>query len=277
MTELSRTIRFCLDERGPGDSALAQPRNNTYGGWPAMRGLGRFYELTVTCRGEPDPVTGYLMNISFVDEAVRDEILPYLASIIGETPASSDVPMGELMQRLLNLLEPALGDFVHAITLHLTPRCELEIESQRMSHVILRHQYQFCAAHRLHVPELSDERNREVFGKCNNPAGHGHNYRLEVAVRVPIAESGEVLEVAELDALVDRAVVRKLDHTHLNHDVPQFRDLNPSVENIARVIWDMLVDEVGDLGPAPGEQLEEIRVWETERTMCAYRGPSADA
>lgn len=277
MIELSRTIRFCLDERGPGDSALAQPRTNTYAGWPAMRGLGRYYELTVTCRGEVDPATGYFMNIKFIDEAVRDEVLPYLAGLIADNPYPSDIPLGELMQRMVNLLEPPLDHSVRDITLHLTPRYALQIESHHMSHVILRHQYQFCAAHRLHVPELSDEQNREVFGKCNNPAGHGHNYRLEVALRAPIADNGDVLEVGELDALVDRVVIQKLDHTHLNQDVPQFQNLNPSVENIARVIWDMLADEVGDLGPMPGERLEEVCVWETERTVCVYRGPSEKA
>lgn len=274
MIELSRTIRFSLDERGPDDAALALPRSNTYAGWPPMRGLARYYELSVTCRGEADPVTGYFLNIKFIDEAVRDTVLPYLADLIARTGSPSRLPMGELMQRMLNLLQPPLDETVVELALHLTPRYALEIRSRTMNHVTVRQQYQFSAAHRLHAPELSDEQNREVFGKCNNPAGHGHNYRLEVAVRAPITDAGDVLEVAELDATVDREVIQKLDHKHLNHDVPEFAGRNPSVEHIAQVIWEMLADKVGDIGPAPGETLEEIRVWETERTVCSYRGPA---
>ncbi len=256
---------------------LASARHNTYSGWPAMRGLGRYYELTVTCRGEADPVTGYFMNIKFIDEAVRDEVLPYLEDLLASPTPASDVPMGELMQRLHNLLQPPLGETVAALSLQLTPRYSLTIRSQAMEYVIVRQQYEFSAAHRLHVPTLSDQENQHIFGKCNNPAGHGHNYRLEVAVRAPITDDGETLNVAELDELVDREVIEKLDHKHLNRDVPQFHDRNPSVEHIAQTIWAMLADKISTIGPAPGETLEEVRVWETEKTVCTYRGPSDDS
>lgn len=141
-----------------------------------------------------------------------------------------------------------------------------------MDRVTLRQSYEFSAAHRLHVPSLSDEENRKTFGKCNNPAGHGHNYRVEVAVSCPMDPQGRIMEVAELDDVVHKRVIEKLDHKNLNVDVAEFRELNPSVENIAQVVWNLLAKHIGQAGPADGASLEEISVWETEKTVCTYRG-----
>jgi 6-pyruvoyltetrahydropterin/6-carboxytetrahydropterin synthase len=172
------------------------------------------------------------------------------------------------MRQLVRRLAPALRHSIASLTLELTPFYSLTLRSGDMNRVTVRQQFDFSAAHRLHVPTLSDEENRALFGKCNNPAGHGHNYRLEVAVGAPIADDGSVLPVEAIDQLVDETVIRHLDHKHLNLDVPQFAQLNPSIENIARVIYDMLRDAVGQLHVT----LEEVSVWETEKTVCTYRG-----
>ena len=134
------------------------------------------------------------------------------------------------------------------------------------------HREEFSAAHRLHVPTLSDQQNRDTFGKCNNPAGHGHNYQFEVVVKSPIDPAGQTLPIQQLDAVVDQHAVQLLDHKHLNIDVPQFAHRNPSVENIVQVIWDMLADPIAAL--APGTTLDELSVWETSKTVCTYRGPT---
>ena len=264
MLELSRTVRFCLS----GDPAdLNTPMHNTFSAWPAMRGLGRYYELAVTCRGEADPQTGYFINITQIDRAVRKHALPVLADALADESAAAEVPMGQLMHDLLARLGPPLNHTVQRVALVLTPFLQLAIEKQDMHSVLFRQQYEFSAAHRLHVPALSDDENRAVFGKCNNPAGHGHNYRVEVAVRWAVDEQGRSLDPAALDAVVDAEVIQKLDHKHLNTDVPEFAQLNPSVEHIVRVIWSMLA------GKLPGgATLEEVRVWETGKTVCAYRG-----
>ena len=175
------------------------------------------------------------------------------------------------MRELIGALNPALQESVVRVELRLTPTYRIAIRSHDMDHALIRQQYEFSAAHRLHVPELSDAENRAVFGKCNNPAGHGHNYRLEVAVRVPIDPAGRTADAAELDAIVNRHAIEPLDHKHLNADVPHFADRNPSVENIARVIWDMLEGPLAGLGG--GAVLDELRVWETSKTVCSYRGP----
>lgn len=268
MLELSRTIRFCVN--GPSDRADA-PKLNTFASWPAMRGLGRFYQLHVRCVGEADPVTGYFINIRDIDLAVRDHALPLMREVLAVHADCADVPMGSLMQRMLDRIQPPLHRSVAALTLELTPYYRLEIRSLAMSHVVLRQQFEFSAAHRLHVDTLTDADNRKVFGKCNNPSGHGHNYRLEVAVRSPISPAGHATPVEQLDELVDRAVIQKLDHKHLSVDVPEFKGKNTSVENIAVVIWHFLVDAVKSLNV----ELDEVSVWETGKTVCTYRGQTA--
>lgn len=232
-----------------------------------MRGLGRYYELCVTCRGEADAQTGYFLNIKAIDEAVRQWALPVLIDCVSDEAAAPAVPMGQLMRALFQAIDPALNGTVADVRLVLTPTMSLGVERDDMDHIVMRQQYEFSAAHRLHVPTLSDETNRATFGKCNNPAGHGHNYRVEVAVRCPIDGKGQTLEPAALDAIVDREAIEKLDHKHLNEDVPAFAELNPSVENIVKVVWQMLVDKLPG-----GAVLDEVKVWETGKTVCAYRG-----
>lgn len=279
MLELSRTVRFCLNDVSPASRvSLDTPKHNTHAAWPAMRGLGRYYELRVTCAGEADPATGYFINIKRIDEAVREHVLPDLESWVAAPEGAAGVPMGELMRQIFVSLHEPLRGAVSAVTLVLTPTYNLTIRSiDDMDRVILRQRYEFSAAHRLHVPGKSDEENRKLFGKCNNPAGHGHNYGVEVAVSCPLDPQGAILSPEELDAVVNKRVIDRLDHKHLNVDVPEFRELNPSVENIAKVVWDFLAPHLGEAGPAEGARLHELSVWETEKTVCTYRGPKAAA
>ena len=263
MLELSRTVRFSLNDDGEDPS----DRNNTFAGWPPMRGLGRYYQIVVRCQGEPDPTTGYFINIKWIDQAVRDHALPHLSRALDHAPLKSAIAMGRLMQELLEQIQPILRHTVYELQFDLTPFHHLNIRSADMTRVHISEQFEFAAAHRLHVPELSDEENRGVFGKCNNPSGHGHNYRVEVIVSSPIDDTGHLLPVERLDAVVHEAVIQKLDHKNLNVDVPEFADLNSTVENIARVIHNMLKVEVQKLGV----ELEQVSVWETSKTVCTYQ------
>ncbi len=271
MFELSRTVRFCLG----ADGDLTQPRHNTYAAWPPPRGLARYFELKVTCRGHADPATGYFINIKHIDAAVRDRALPRLSAAAKNEAHAGPTPLGKLLHDLLADLNTALDQTVAAVELQLTPFTSLTAPNPENNHtmqVLLKQRYEFSAAHRLHVPQLSDEKNREVFGKCNNPAGHGHNYTLETVVACPVDSRGRSLDIAQLDAAVDQHVIQPLDHKHLNHDVPAFADHNPSVEHISAVIWDMLAPHI----PGHGHLLE-LSVWETGKTVCTFRGPDADA
>lgn len=279
MIELSRTVRFCLnDGQLPGEagvppsSSATDGRHNTFASWPAMRGLGRFYQLTVDCRGQVHPVEGWFINIRHIDNAARDHIVPFLQRTLALTTDASAAPMGRLMVRILELLEPALKGAAEQIALELTPFYHLVIRRADMSQVIVKHEYEFSAAHRLHVSTLSDEENVRVFGKCNHPAGHGHNYRVQVAVRSPIDPRGHILPVSALDKIVDEHAIAKLDHKHLNCDIPEFANRNSSVENIAKVIYDWLADPVESLDA----QLDAITVWETQKTHCTYRNETRE-
>lgn len=272
MIELTRHVRFFLngaDPRRATDDQPASPKAvNGFSAWPAARGLGRFYQLEVRCVGEVDERTGYFVNIKEIDQAVRDHVLPFLEATLDTTRPSAMLPVGMLLQKILTLLQTALNNTVASVRLELSPFHSLAMQRQAMHHVIIRQQFEFAAAHRLNADALSAAENQRVFGKCNNPSGHGHNYKLEVAVRAPINNEGHFLLVEELDARIDQACVQKLDHKHLNIDVPEFAHLNPSCENIAKVSYDMLKDNLADLGVT----LEEVSIWETSKTACTYRG-----
>jgi len=131
--------------------------------------------------------------------------------------------------------------------------------------------YEFSAAHRLHSRALSEAENARVFGKCNNPSGHGHNYVLEVTLRGRPDASGEVLEAPAFDRIVNSEIVDRWDHKNLNDDVPEFSDRNPTAEEIARVAWNRLADPL-DRAAHGRARLHRIRVRETERNHVEYLG-----
>ena len=128
----------------------------------------------------------------------------------------------------------------------------------------------FNAAHRVHNPELSEAENSQLFGKCNNPNGHGHNYQLQVTLRGVPDREGVLVDVPSLERIVSDAVIDRLDHRNLNTEVPEFRDhgVIPSVENIAQVCYRMLEPRITE---AHGHaSLASVTVWETTKTWCEY-------
>jgi len=126
----------------------------------------------------------------------------------------------------------------------------------------------FNAAHRLFLPEWSDEKNAAVFGKCSNPNYHGHNYELEVGITGPIDPvTGFVMDVAELKALIKTEVEDPFDHKNLNLEVPEFKDLIPTVENIAQVIWTKLHGRIST------QYDITVKLYETPRNFVVYTGP----
>lgn len=125
----------------------------------------------------------------------------------------------------------------------------------------------FSSAHRLYNPAWSDGRNEEVFGKCNNPAGHGHNYYVEVTVAGEVdPDTGYVVDLKQLKQTIIDRVIAKVDHRNLNTDVDFLRDVIPTAENIAIGIWKQLVDHI------PQGRLHQVRLYETEKNFVDYRG-----
>ena len=130
----------------------------------------------------------------------------------------------------------------------------------------LTRRYKFCASHRLHSPQLGADENRRVYGKCNNPYGHGHNYVVEVAVSGPVdPATGMIANLSDLDAFVDREVIEPFDHTYLNVEIDEFRDVVPTSENICIEIFNRLQK-------FPFAKLERVRVEETSLNSFEYTG-----
>jgi 6-pyruvoyltetrahydropterin/6-carboxytetrahydropterin synthase len=139
--------------------------------------------------------------------------------------------------------------------------------------VTITRKIEFAASHRYHNPALSDAENRRFFGKCNNPHGHGHNYTLEVTVAgEPDPVTGMVLDLKELKELLDREVMQRMDHRHLNYEVAELAGKIPTCENIARVIWELLEPKI-----ARG-RLHRIRLYESpELFVDCYRNGAGSA
>jgi len=133
--------------------------------------------------------------------------------------------------------------------------------------VTVTRRLRFNAAHRIHNPALSDDENAALFGKCNNPNWHGHNYVLEVAVEGPIdVRTGYVIDLGVLRAIVQREVIDRVDHRNMNLDVDFMRGINPTAENIVVACWKAIEPHV-----SPG-QLRRLRLWETENNYVEYDG-----
>lgn len=125
----------------------------------------------------------------------------------------------------------------------------------------------FNAAHRLYRKDWSMEQNDAVFGKCNNPNFHGHNYELVVSVTGKInLETGYVIDIKDLAAIILEEVESKFDHKNLNLDVPEFQDLNPTAENIVVVIWNKIRKRIAS------ENDLEVTLYETPRNFVTYKG-----
>jgi len=134
----------------------------------------------------------------------------------------------------------------------------------------LGRRYRFSASHRLHTSQLSEEENSRVFGKCNNPHGHGHNYVVEVSMSGDVdPATGMIANLAELDAFVDRQVLDDLDHKSLNEDILAFRDKVPTTENLCMEIYQRLKS-------FPRAKLERIRVEETGNNSFEYAGDNPE-
>jgi 6-pyruvoyltetrahydropterin/6-carboxytetrahydropterin synthase len=128
----------------------------------------------------------------------------------------------------------------------------------------LGRRYRFAASHRLHSPHLSEEQNHRLYGKCNNPHGHGHNYVLEISVSGKVdPATGMIANLADLDGFVEREVLEPFDHRSLNEEVPAFRDKVPTTENLCIEIFQRLKS-------FSAAKLERVRVEETSNNSFEY-------
>jgi 6-pyruvoyltetrahydropterin/6-carboxytetrahydropterin synthase len=132
--------------------------------------------------------------------------------------------------------------------------------------ISLTRRYRFAASHRLHNAKFSDAENQRLYGKCNNPFGHGHNYYVEVTLTGPVdPATGMIANLGELDPYVQREVIGAFDQRYLNEEVPEFRKEVPTTENVAREIYRRL-------DGFPAAKLERIRIEETSKNSFEYEG-----
>jgi 6-pyruvoyltetrahydropterin/6-carboxytetrahydropterin synthase len=132
--------------------------------------------------------------------------------------------------------------------------------------ISLTRRYRFAASHRLHLPALSETENERIYGKCNSPYGHGHNYAMEVTITGPVdPDTGMIANLGDLDPFVQREVIEVFDYKYLNEDVAEFETIVPTTENVCRDIYRRLAK-------FPAAQLERVRIEETSKNSFEYSG-----
>lgn len=245
------------------DAAASAPTTNSWAGTSSGETCGRFAVLRVEVEGPIDPRTGYLCDIRGLDAVVREVVAPTLVDQgLTTTEAAASRSLTLAFQRAAaRMLAPVV---LESLEWNWSPFTRIQVHRKDANMVELTQSFEFAAAHRLHCADLSPEENKRLFGKCANPNGHGHNYILEVTVSTCVDHPG--LTVAQLDHVVRATVLEPFDHKNLNAECPEFAELNPTVENIARVIWKRLN---GVVEPA---YLSRVRVWETAKTYADCTG-----
>ena len=239
---------------------------------------GHNYTLDVCVCGRVDPLTGIVVNIKDIDAIVRHNAVQPLSNRLLNAPSGPmeglPVTAVSLLEHIHNRLVGKFPDGVDLSSLRLeeTPTSSAEWKSMTTEttpvSVNVTRSYEFSASHRLHSRCLTDDQNRELFGKCNYDNGHGHNYILEVTVTGEMnSATGQVVDLDLLDEAVHREVVDRYDHRHLNLDIPEFADIIPSSELLTYVIWERLV------GHIPGNaRLCKVVIRETARNIFEYTG-----
>jgi len=261
MFRLTREVRIGINPDRPDESAGGP--TNSYAGFPSLRGLGHFFTIQVTLAGELDARSSYLLNIKEVDRRVREQCVPLLETFVKARNTTGEAAV----RALYDLLRDGWGrPRLTGVRLGASPFLAWATTAEDYPVVRLSQKFEFSATHRLHNPAMSEDENRSTYGKCNNPHGHGHNYEVQVTVAGAPGPDGVVMEVPAFERIVAQTVIDRFDHKNLNAELPEFRDVIPSVENIAMVIYRLLKPKLtrGDA------RLASVTVWETPKTWCEY-------
>ncbi len=265
MVTLTRKVSFSSGHRYWIDSKSESENMSIFGVWASRFNHGHNYVLWVSCRGVVDKLNGMVVNIKWIDDALKSLVLSkFDQRSINDEVAGFDERAPSVENLLLyfrDLLNDLPGEVeLVGLKLEETPLLygEWRLENDM---VTLTRIYEFAASHRLDVPELSEAENLRLFGKCNNPNGHGHNYVLEVTVSGNVDPvSGMMVDLGSLDAVCEHEVVDRYDHKNLDLDIPEFADKNTTSEVVVQMIFDRLN------GKVPG-QLERVRLLETARNV----------
>ncbi|MFN8218990.1 MAG: 6-carboxytetrahydropterin synthase [Fimbriimonadales bacterium] len=275
---LTRRVTFSSGHRYWNQDLTPEQNRGLFGPWASPFNHGHNYVLEVTTKGSVDPVTGMVVNIKRIDDILQERIVKRYdqKSLNDEAPEFASRPPS--VENILLTVKDHLAELpaeaeLAGLKLEETPLLYGELErvqnppqSWRMT---LTRVYEFAAAHRLDVPSLSHAENLELFGKCNNPMGHGHNYVLEVTVEgEPNPLTGMLADIGTIDTVVEREVVDRYDHKNLNEDIEEFQGKPTTSEIVAQTIWSRLNGKL----PA---KLSRIRLFETARNVFEIRAEDA--
>jgi 6-pyruvoyltetrahydropterin/6-carboxytetrahydropterin synthase len=225
--------------------------------------------MTVTLAGRADPRTGLVVNVFDIDRIVREHAVPLFSERVRShfrqgrsVDFAASAKLCELARgRLADKFLPS--ELAH-LALSLDPFREISVTREDSMMIHFSEKFEFAAMHRLWNKDLPERENIEIFGKCANPSGHGHNYVLEVKVKVPAGNAR--FSVGGFERLVKDNLLKLLDHKNLNADVAEFASKNPTIENIAGFAWKKLAGKFGSA------KLHCVTVWETDRTSCSCFG-----
>jgi len=259
MFRLTREVRFAINDT-PDDQLAGKP-TNSFGGFPSLTGFGYFLPIRVSLvTGDLNPQSNYVVNIKQIDEAVRD----YMSEVV-EMFHSETLTVPKVLYHLHSMLYDLWRERFESVTLALSPFQTMSIYRSECPMVRLSQKFEFSASHRLHNPALSADANVQTYGKCNNPHGHGHNYEVQVTLAGRPDSRGVLVDVPAMERAVNAAVIDRFDHKNLNEELPEFKNLIPTVENIAMTIFQLLKPRFEGAG-----KLASVTVWETPKTWCEY-------
>ncbi|MFS0687684.1 6-carboxytetrahydropterin synthase [Sporosarcina sp. 179-K 8C2 HS] len=272
MLYLSRKMYFSAAHYYRVDEWSEKENQRLFGPCSNPHGHGHDYILEVMVKGKLNNDSGIVVNITDIDKVVKSFVQKELDGKFLNKEIhyfETHMPTTEnIISYIWNSLDGKIDNCqIHKIRLR--ENDFLYAEKEESTLVRLTRKYHFCTAHRLHSDQLSNEENREIFGKCNNLYGHGHNYYLEVTVSgKPDPITGMVSNLADIDQIVEQEIMKKFDHKNLNLDTEEFKELNPTSENMTIVIWNLLSPKL--------RNLFKIGLFETEKNYFEYYGPEME-
>ena len=271
MLTLGREIRFSIDPF----SQTQQTGSNSYASKPlGGEGLCLYLSLGVELSSRLNPDTGFVVNVTEIDKAVLNLVVPFISKKISDYYSRAQLPtldtLGGILKQCWKTLQQEFSDkHLTCLVLNLNPYRSIRIQSEESMDLYYSEKFEFSAMHQLWNDKFDDAQNYEMFGKCANPAGHGHNYIVEISVRgEPDPETGRVISETLIDAAVDAEIMEKLDHRNLNDALTRDFGPAPTTEVLVLELWRALEPHV----PAPAV-LHRIRVSETSKNFFEYFGP----
>lgn len=265
ISKMTRRLSFSAGHRYWFAHLSGAENKALFGPWASPFSHGHNYVLDVEVEGVVTDSTGMIVNIKDVDAVLKAQLLPQFINRSLNDQVSHFATQAPTVENILSYIWSEIIRIglpqectLTALKLEETPLLYGEFDGMTTS---LTRIYEFAASHRLHAPALPQSQNDALYGKCNNPAGHGHNYVLEVTVSgQPDAQTGMLCSIDDLDKAVDTLVVNRYDHKNLDVDVPELKGTITTSENVSQMIFKTLD---GNL-PA---RLERVRLWETARNM----------